>query len=108
MKRSLAVAIALASVIPASALAHKAWMMPSQTVIAGTNPWITVDAAVSNDLFYFNHVPLRLDNLVITAPDGSKVDPQNSATGKFRSVFDVELKQPGTYRLAVAAGPQVA
>ena len=100
MKRSLAVAIALASAIPATALAHKAWLQPSQTVIAGTHPWITVDAAVSNDLFYFNHVPLRLDNLVITAPDGSTVQPQNAATGKYRSVFDVELTQQGTYRLA--------
>ena len=57
MKRSLAVAIALASALPATALAHKAWLQPSQTVIAGTNPWITVDAAVSNDLFYFNPFP---------------------------------------------------
>jgi uncharacterized GH25 family protein len=100
MKRSLAVAIALATVIPATALAHKAWMMPSQTVIAGANPWITVDAAVSNDLFYFNHVPLRTEGLVITAPDGSKVEAQNLATGKYRTVFDVELKQQGTYRIA--------
>ena len=37
---------------------------PSQTVIAGENAWVTVDAAVSNDLFYFNHVPLQLERLV--------------------------------------------
>ena len=100
MKRTLTLSLALAALLPLSAFAHKAWLQPSQTVIAGTNPWITVDAAVSNDLFYFNHVPLRLDNLVITAPDGSKAEPQNSATGKYRSVFDVELKQQGTYRIA--------
>lgn len=100
MKRSLLIAAAIAAVLPFTASAHKAWLQPSQTVIAGNNPWITVDAAVSNDLFYFNHVPLRLDNLVITAPDGTTVQPQNSATGKYRSVFDVELKQQGTYRLA--------
>lgn len=100
MKRTLVLAAAMAAALPFSALAHKAWLQPSQTVIAGTNPWITVDAAVSNDLFYFNHVPLRLDSLVITAPDGSTVQPQNAATGKFRSVFDVELTQQGTYRLA--------
>ena len=100
MKRSLAVAIALASAIPATTLAHKAWLQPSQTVIAGTNPWITVDAAVSNDLFYFNHVPLRTEGLAITAPDGSAVEAQNLATGKYRTVFDVELKQQGTYRIA--------
>lgn len=100
MKRSVLALVLSLAVIPFTATAHKAWLQPSQTVIAGSNPWITVDAAVSNDLFYFNHVPLRLDNLVITAPDGSKVEPQNAATGKYRSVFDVELKQQGTYRIA--------
>ncbi len=100
MKRSLLIAAAIAAALPFTAAAHKAWLQPSQTVISGSDPWITVDAAVSNDLFYFNHVPLRLDALVITAPDGSKLQPQNPATGKYRSVFDVELKQKGTYRLA--------
>ncbi|KLB21187.1 ABC transporter permease, partial [Xanthomonas hortorum pv. gardneri] len=49
MKRSL-VLIAMLAALPVSALAHKAWLLPSQTVIAGEAPWITVDAAVSNDL----------------------------------------------------------
>ena len=102
MKRSLILAVAIASLtVPFGAAAHKTWLRPSQTVLAGTDPWITVDAAVSNDLFYFNHVPLRLDTLVITAPDGSKVEPQNLATGKYRNVFDVQLAQQGTYRIAV-------
>ncbi|KAF1695613.1 ABC transporter permease [Pseudoxanthomonas jiangsuensis] len=103
MKRTLILAAALALAVPFSAAAHKAWLRPSQTVLAGADPWITVDAAVSNDLFYFNHVPIRLDNLVITAPDGSSVQPQNPATGKYRSVFDVQLKQQGTYRIAVVS-----
>lgn len=100
MKRTLVLAAALAAALPFSALAHKAWLLPSQTVIAGNTPWITVDGAVSNDLFYFNHVPIRLESLVITAPDGSSAQPQNGATGKYRSVFDVELAQQGTYRIA--------
>ncbi|RZA19176.1 MAG: DUF4198 domain-containing protein [Lysobacteraceae bacterium] len=99
MKRSTLALAAVLSLLPLSAFAHKAWLLPSQTVIAGENPIITVDAAVSNDLFYFNHNPLRLDGLVITAPDGSTVQPAHPATGKFRSVFDVELKQQGTYRI---------
>ena len=103
MKRTLILAAALALAVPFSAAAHKAWLRPSQTVLAGADPWITVDAAVSNDLFYFNHVPIRLDNLAITAPDGSSVQPQNPATGKYRSVFDVQLKQQGTYRIAVVS-----
>ena len=77
MKRT-ALAFALAA-LPFAALAHKAWLQPSQTVIAGENPVVTVDAAVSNDLFYFNHVPLKLDNLAIVAPDGSAQAPTNPA-----------------------------
>jgi uncharacterized GH25 family protein len=94
----LVVAVAFA---PFCASAHKAWLLPSQTVIAGENPWITVDAAVSNDLFYFNHVPLPLERLAITAPDGKAASSANGATGKFRTVFDIELKQAGTYRIAM-------
>ena len=100
MKPALVLTAVLAA-LPFSALAHKPWLLPSQTVIAGEQPWITVDAAVSNDLFYFNHVPLGLDNLTITAPDGSVEQPENPATGRYRSVFDLQLKQTGTYRLAV-------
>lgn len=102
MKQTLKfAALALALSLPLAAQAHKAWLQPSQTVLAGNNPWVTVDAAVSNDLFYFNHVPLKTDNLAITAPDGSQVAAQNSATGKYRTVFDVELKQTGTYKIGV-------
>jgi hypothetical protein len=45
-------------------------MLPSSTVLS-TDGWITVDAAVSNELFYFDHVPLRLQSLMITGPDGA-------------------------------------
>lgn len=100
IRTRLAVFAAL-SVLSFSALAHKAWILPSQTVVSGTTPTVTFDAAVSNDLFYFNHVPLRLDNLNITAPDGSTLQAANAATGKYRSVFDLELKQQGTYRVGV-------
>lgn len=90
----------VAAALPMPALAHKAWLLPSATVLS-EGQWITVDAAVSNDLFYFNHVPLRLDNVAITAPDGSAARFSGGHTGKYRSVFDVELDQPGTWRLAV-------
>jgi uncharacterized GH25 family protein len=95
-------AVALTAVLlaPLASHAHKAWLLPSSTV-SSVDQWITVDAAVSNDLFYFNHVPLRLDSLSITAPDGSKVAPENVSTGKYRSVFDLQLKQNGTYKVAV-------
>lgn len=102
MKRKIfTLGLALAAALPVTVSAHKAWLLPSQTVVAGDAPWITVDAAVSNDLFYFNHVPLRLDNVAVVAPDGSKVETRNGATGRYRSVFDVQLQQEGTYRIGV-------
>ncbi|MEO8000535.1 MAG: DUF4198 domain-containing protein [Arenimonas sp.] len=93
-------AIVFALAISFSAQAHKAWLLPSSTVVT-PNEWVTVDAAVSNDIFYFNHNPLRIDNLVVTAPDGSAVTPQNISTGKFRTSFDLQLLQNGTYRLSI-------
>ena len=100
MKRISLLAALIAAAIPFSALAHKQWLVPSSTVLAGKDAWITVDAAISNQLYYPDHVPMRLDNVVITAPDGSTSKPQNPATGKYRSVFDVQLEQQGTYRIA--------
>jgi uncharacterized GH25 family protein len=81
--------------------AHRQWLLPSSTVLSSTNGWVTVDAAVSNELFYFDHVPLRLTNLFITGPDGATVKAENPATGKYRSTFDIHLEQPGTYRIAM-------
>lgn len=92
-----ALALACAATLPAQA--HNAWLLPSATVLSKTD-WITVDAAVSNDLFFFNHVPLNLQNLQITAPDGSALQPHNLHQGKLRNVFDLQLQQPGTYRIA--------
>jgi len=117
-------ALALAICLPLSAQAHRAWMLPSATVLSGEDPWITVDAAVSNDLFYFEHFPLRLQGigqldqapaggppgmrprpaaqLQVIAPDGTEVQPENGSIGRYRSTFDVHLTQKGTYKLAVA------
>ena len=83
-----------------SAQAHRAWMLPSATVLSGNDPWVTVDAAVSNDLFYFEHFPLQLDGLTIMAPDGTQVQAENQSRGRYRSTFDVHLTQKGTWRIA--------
>ncbi len=109
-------AVALCLGLPLTAQAHRSWMLPSATVLSGDDVWVTIDAAVSNDLFYFEHFPLRIANigtpesgprggrpgrLMISSPDGTKVEPQNGSVGRYRSTFDVPLKQKGTYKLAV-------
>ena len=122
-------ALALAICLPLSANAHRAWMLPSATVLSGDEPWITVDAAVSNDIFYFEHFPLQIEGvgeplvmsgqkpadqdakappprpraqLEIIRPDGSLAKPQFANTGRYRSTFDVQLDQKGTWKLAIA------
>lgn len=125
--------LTLATCLSFSAHAHRAWMLPSATVLSGDAPWVTVDAAVSNDIFYFEHFPLQIEgvgqpfvrpgaqppatangkpapqlmqrpraNLQIQRPDGSLAQPQFGNTGRYRSTFDVELDQKGTWKLAIA------
>ena len=95
--RLLAAAALIAA--PAMLSAHRMWMLPSGTVFSGTDSWATIDAAVSNDLFFFDHQPLRLAGIKVWQPDGSEGRLQNGATGRYRSVFDVELDKPGTWKV---------
>jgi uncharacterized GH25 family protein len=97
--RAISLAAALAGTFGA-AHAHNAWLLPSSTVLAKPDT-VTFDAAVSNDLFVANHAALRLDNLQITAPDGTLVKPESETRMKHRSVFDLNAAQPGTYRISV-------
>jgi len=99
----IAASAALALFAAAPAKAHRQWMLPSSTVLSGDDVWVTVDAAVSNDLFYFEHQPLRLDAVKAWAPDGSEAPIENKATGRYRSTFDVHLTQKGTWRIASVA-----
>lgn len=99
-------ALLLATLLPASLFAtgqlqaHGTWLLPSSTVLSAPQ-WITVDAAVSNDMFLFNHNALAIDNLQVTSPDGQPAATENALKGKLRSVIDVNLAQPGSYRLSL-------
>jgi len=95
-------AVLLAVLAPATGEAARAWLLPSQTILARSGGWVTVDAAMADDLFSFNQGAMPIDALAVTAPDGQPVAPQNPAKGKTRSSFDLELRQAGTYRIAVA------
>lgn len=93
--KSAALLLAAGFCLPAQA--HKSWLPPSSTVLSDAGS-LTVEAAVSNDLFYFEHNPLRLDTLRITALESSAVQPENAWTVTFRSSFGLPLAQSGTYR----------
>jgi uncharacterized GH25 family protein len=96
-------AVALAALITGAAHAHRAWIVPSATVVSGDKAWVTFDGAISNNLFYADHVAMAPEQIKAYAPDGSEVKIENAAKGKYRTMFDIELKQKGTYRIANAS-----
>lgn len=98
---NLAVAsLLLGGMLPA-AHAHRTWLLPSATQVEGKEAWVTVDAAVSENLFDFDTNALKLDGLAVAGPDGAPVQPENQHAGKLRSSFDLKLGKPGTYRISM-------
>lgn len=106
MKKTLALlapallALTAALAVPPPALAHRAWLAPTSTVLSGNDAWVGFDAALSNGVFIPDHAAMRLTGLTITAPDGSTVRAENLHQAQYRSSFDLHLSQPGTYRVA--------
>jgi uncharacterized GH25 family protein len=99
-RHALALAAA-ALLLPLGANAHRTWLMTNATVVEGKTPSVTVDAAVSEDLFEYDTNALQLDAVTITAPDGTRVNETESRSQqRRRTSFEVKLTQPGTYRIA--------
>ncbi len=103
MKTTLKKSLGIAALLALSAnpvLAHRFWIIPSTSVLSGENQWVTIDAAISNNLFFPNHVSAPLEAMTVTGPDGKPVEIQNGKQGKLRTTFDIELTQPGSYKIA--------
>ena len=98
--RSRLAVLACGATLSLSAHAHRPWLLPSATLTDGAMPVVSVDAAISEDLFEFDSFPLLLDTLRVTAPDGSAVAADARTEAKRRISFDVKLAQKGTYRIA--------
>ena len=104
----LSLALCAAGLTPLVAHAHRTFIVPSSTVLAGNAPWVSFDAAAATDVFYYDHVALKLDTLLITAPDGSTANAENASTGKFRSSFDLHTTQVGTYKISLVNDAMMA
>lgn len=83
-----------------SAQARRPWLLPSASLVDGPAPVVSIDAAISEDLFEFDSFPLQLETLQVTAPDGSTVTPDTRVDAKRRISFDVRLAQKGTFRFS--------
>jgi len=85
-----------------AASAHRPWMLPTSTIVEDKG-WVTIDGAVSEGLFDVDHMPLRMDGVTVTAPDGSTAPAPAAVMGKMRSSIDLPLPQEGTYRIALVS-----
>src|SRR5699024_8007585 len=92
-------ALAASLMLPINAQAHRAWILPAATVLSSDNAWVTVDAAISNDIFHTDYHAMDLSAIKIFNPNGKEVAMQNPSKGRYRSVFDVELTENGTYKI---------
>ncbi|MCG2584718.1 DUF4198 domain-containing protein [Massilia sp. TS11] len=101
MKRSL-IALALAT-LAFQAQAARPWFLPSATQVEGKEPTVTVDAAVSDNLFEFDKFALKMDDAQLIQPDGSRQPVTGATAGRLRSVADFKLTQNGTYKLVLAS-----
>jgi uncharacterized GH25 family protein len=88
-----------AATLAAPALAHRQWLLPSTTTLSDTNQYVTVDAAVSNDLFYPDHVAMNPDMVKVWTPDGATGTIENAAKGRHRTTFDVKVDKAGTWKI---------
>lgn len=105
MKKSAMVcAVSLLGLLSLNVQAHKAFLVPHETVLAGESSWVTFDLASSNDIFQINHNAPRGAAVQVLTPDGKTEEPKNLFTGQLRSSFDVNLTQEGTYKVVIASG----
>jgi len=105
--KQFAIAITLAG-IACAAQAHRPWMLPSSTLIeTDKEAWVTIDGAVSEGLFDTDHMPLRMDGLTVTDPDGVTAPAPAATVGKFRSSVDIKLPKNGTYRITLATAREI-
>lgn len=104
MKKALLTA-ALSLSASGLAMAHPMWLLPHEFNLSGEEAeWITVDASASHTIFGFDK-PLSLDKAEIIAPDGSKQRVSSYFKGHRRSVFDLQIDQPGTWKLSTQRPP---
>ena len=107
-RTSSLLAAVLAALLPLPAQAHRGWLIPTVAEVSGKEPWVTVQAAISEDLYVIDHVPLALDRLRITGPDGRTFAPEKIHAARQFSAADIKLPGSGTYRIALVGESAMA
>lgn len=103
-KMAMIFAASLLGLLSLNSQAHKAFLVPHETILAGDNSWVTFDLASSNDIFHIDHNAPRGAEVQVITPEGKTEQPKNLFTGQLRTSFDINLMQEGTYKIAVSSG----
>lgn len=122
LSKAISASILLSSMIASQAsIAHSRYMLPSHTSLSGEDAeMVSLDLSVTNDLFHpdrsYGGKPLDGQEtnsrrgstdikVVITAPDGIKMDaPALTNLGR-KSATYANLEQNGTYKMTVTTEP---
>lgn len=103
MKRTLIAALMVSAFWPLAADAHKRWLLPTDFSLSDAEQ-VSVDLTASNNLFYVDK-GMPPVGISIIDPQGVTHEPINPVKRKRRSVFDVDIEQPGTYRILQGGVP---
>lgn len=98
MRHLLRTVLLATALTPSVALADHPFILPSSTLLAGSNNTVTFDAASSEHVFFFDHRPLQLAAIKVVKPDTTEATLTNPLQTRFRSVFDVRMDQEGTWK----------
>lgn len=101
MRKNLitAAVTAVAALLPLAAQAHMTWLLPNTSVVTNRDGSVSIDAAVSEDLFIFERA-LKLEQLRITGPGGLVLQAEGQSAARHHESFDLKLPKEGTYRIS--------
>jgi uncharacterized GH25 family protein len=78
--------------------AHQKWLLPNFFVAEKSPIWLSFDVTWS-DRPFLAESGVGKQPLEVVLPDGRREEPASVFVGKTKSVAEVELTEPGTYRL---------
>ncbi|MEL7537022.1 MAG: DUF4198 domain-containing protein [Pseudomonadota bacterium] len=91
--------IAFVATVASQAQAHQQWLAPNVFVDTRESAWVTFDHTFGDQRFHPSSGPGSYYSWWFTGSDGLKRSIPFVFVGKTRTVGEVELEEPGTYRL---------
>ena len=80
-------------------VAHQQWLAPSFVFQSGESAWLSFDHTFGDQRFLPSSGPGSYYSWWIVGPDGIKRSVPHLFLGKTRTVGEIELTEPGTYRI---------